>query len=146
MIHFEHIPNDILLYIEKLQQALHKDDNVVFAYLFGGLAKGAVSPLSDVDIAIYVNRVEDMVEYKMKLFVMLSEILHTSEIDIVILNTAPESITGRILLNKKLLVDKNPHKRHIYESLTLRKYFDFSIKEKQILFRRYGIGRYSSHP
>ena len=146
MIHFEHIPNDILLYIEKLQQALHKDDNVVFAYLFGGLAKGVVTPLSDVDIAIYVNSIEDITEYKMKLFVMLSEILHTSEIDIVILNTAPESITGRILLNKKLLVDKNPHKRHIYESLTLRKYFDFSIKEKQILFRRYGIGRYSSHP
>ena len=146
MIHFEHIPNDILLYIEKLQQALQEDDNVVFAYLFGGLAKGAVSPLSDVDIAIYVNRVEDMVEYKMKLFVMLSEILNTSELDIVILNTAPESIAGRILLKKRLLVDKNPHKRHIYESVTLRKYYDFSIKEKQILFRRYGIGRYSSHP
>jgi len=40
MIHFEHIPDDILLYIEKLQQALQEDDNVVFAYLFGGLAKG----------------------------------------------------------------------------------------------------------
>ena len=146
MIHFDHIPDDILLYIEKLQQALQEDDNVVFAYLFGGLAKGAVTPLSDVDIAIYVNSIEDIIEYKMKLFVMLSDILNTSEIDIVILNTAPESITGRILLNKKLLVDKNPHKRHIYESLTLRKYFDFSIKEKQILFRRYGIGRYSSHP
>lgn len=141
MICFEQIPDDIMVYIGKLQQTLKEDDNIVFAYLFGGLAKGVITPLSDVDIAVYINNIKGISEYKMKLFATVCDIVKTSEIDIVILNAAPESIAGRILLNKKLLVDKHPHMRHIYESVTLRKYFDFSIKEKQILFRRYGVGR-----
>jgi hypothetical protein len=35
---------------------------------------------------------------------------------------------------------KIPILRHEYESLTLRKFFGFAIKERDILQRRYGIG------
>ncbi len=140
MIHYEHIPEDIFTCIEEAKQALLRDTNVVFAYLFGGLAQGVKNPLSDVDIAVYVNNTHNLPGYTMNLFLTLSDILATSEIDIVILNTAPESIAGRVLQHKMLLVDKEPFRRHEYESVTLRKYFDFSIKEKQILYRRYGIG------
>jgi len=63
-----------------------------------------------------------------------------SELDLVILNTAPTSLAGRILQNKRILIDKEPFKRHEYESVTLREFFDFSIKEKSIFLSRYGIG------
>ncbi len=145
MIHFERIPDDIDARIEELKQALLRDPNIVFAYLFGGLAKGVKKPLSDVDIAVFVNDMSNLAEYTMNLFLDFSNILHTSEIDIVILNVAPESIAGRILQHKKLLVDKKPLQRHLYESVTLRKYFDFAVKEKQILYRRYKIGRFIPH-
>lgn len=72
MILYEQIPDDVHAHIEKVAQALYSDSNVIFAYLFGGLAKGSI-------------------------------------------------------------VDKEPYIRHIYESVTLRKYYDFSIKEKEIL-------------
>jgi len=42
--------------------------------------------------------------------------------------------------NKQLLIDKEPFKRHIYESLTLREFFDFRITEEALFTRRYGIG------
>ncbi|NMB65833.1 MAG: hypothetical protein GYA16_13290 [Spirochaetes bacterium] len=55
----------------------------------------------------------------------------------------PDNVYEYILQHKMLLIDKEPFKRHTYESVTLRKYFDFAIKEKQILYRRYKIGRYA---
>jgi hypothetical protein len=73
-------------------------------------------------------------------FGKISEILGTGEIDLVILNKAPLSLAGRVLQGRKVLVDKAPFVRHRFESLTLRMFFDFSLKERTILKRRYGIG------
>ena len=76
----------------------------------------------------------------LELFNKITNILDTDEVDLIILNTAPISLIGRILQNRKILIDKNPFLRHKYESINLRKYFDFKIKEYNILKRRYGIG------
>jgi hypothetical protein len=54
---------------------------------------------------------------------------------------SPLPLKAKIIQNKKVLVDKDPNLRYSFESLTLREYFDFSIKEKAILYRRFGIGR-----
>jgi uncharacterized protein len=140
MIKFEKLPGDILQRLSALNDVLLRDDNVIFAYLFGGLAKGKVMPLSDVDIAVYLSQVEALSEYKMRLFTDITNILGTDEIDLVILNTAPVSISGRVLQNKQVLVDKVPFQRHAFESLTLREFFDFKVKEDLFFKRRYGIG------
>jgi hypothetical protein len=71
-----------------------------------------------------------LAEVKLDLFDKLSDLFGTAEIDLVILNTAPISLAGRILQKKQLLVDKEPFRRHRYESLTLREFFDFRIKEE----------------
>lgn len=114
------------------------DSNIIFSYLFGGLLKERQSPLSDIDIAIFVKNIKKF-DY-LDLFCKVTDILGSDEVDLVILNTSPISLTGRILQNRELLIDKNPFLRHRYESITLRKYFDFAIKERDILKRRYGIG------
>jgi len=141
MIKFERLPADILSRIPRAIKVLSEDNNVTFAYLFGGIAKGKVTPLSDVDIAVYLKDTDNLAEYKFTLFDKLTEALGTNELDLVILNTAPISLTGRVLQNKEILVDKSPFQRHRYESVTLRKFFDFKIKEEMFFSRRYGIGR-----
>ena len=140
MIKFEKLPEDILTKIAEGNKVLLDDDNVIFAYLFGGLAEGKVTPLSDIDIAVFLKSTHDVAEYKLGLFDRLSDSLGTSEIDLVILNTAPISLTGRILQKKQILIDKDPPRRHIFESVSLRKFFDFKIKEDMYFLRRYGIG------
>jgi hypothetical protein len=140
MIKFEKLPADILERLALLKDVLLRDENVVFAYIFGGLARGKVMPLSDVDIAVYVEREENLSEYKMRLFVKIADVLGTDEVDLVILNKAPVSLSGRIIQTRQTLVDKAPFRRHAYESLTLREFFDFKIKEDLFFKRRYGIG------
>jgi predicted nucleotidyltransferase len=138
MIKLNRLPEDIIERINLLKDFFMREPNVVFVYLFGGLTKARHNPLSDVDLAVYVKALKKL-NY-LRLFSDIHDVLGTGEIDLVILNTAPISLTGRVLKDRVILVDKNPFLRHEYESLTFRKYFDFSIKERDILKRRYGIG------
>jgi len=96
--------------------------------------------LSDVDIAVYLKEASDVPEKKMEILGALIDILQTDEIDLVVLNSAPLPLRRRILESKKVVVDHEPSRRHHYESLTMREYFDFSIKEKDILYRRFLSG------
>jgi len=141
MIKFGSLPADILSRIPEVKRVLAEDDTIVFAYIFGGLAEGKVKPLSDLDIAVYIRNTSDLAEYKINLFGRIANSIGTSELDLIILNTASISITGRILQKKQILIDKDPTVRHTYESLTLRKFFDFKVKEEKFFSLRYGIGR-----
>ncbi|MGQ9570870.1 MAG: type VII toxin-antitoxin system MntA family adenylyltransferase antitoxin [Thermodesulfovibrionales bacterium] len=138
MIRYKIIPEDIYQKIDSLAGFFLKDSNIIFAYLFGGLLKDRQNPLRDIDVAVYVKYIKKL-EY-LELFGNIANVLGTDEIDLVILNNAPLSLTGRVLQNREVVVDKDPFLRHRYESTVLRKFFDFKIKERDILKRRYGIG------
>ncbi|MBM4352052.1 MAG: nucleotidyltransferase domain-containing protein [Deltaproteobacteria bacterium] len=138
MIRFKKVPEDIFQRIDLLTDLLTENSNTIFAYLFGSLVKNKKKPLSDVDLGVYVKNIKKL-DY-LSFYEKISNILRTDEIDLVVLNTAPISLTGRILQKRKILIDKNPFLRHRYESRILREFFDFSIKEREILQRRYGIG------
>jgi len=140
MIKFEKLPSNILSKIPAVGELLLIDKRVLFAYLFGGLATGLVRPLSDVDIAVYLDDTGELADYRLTLFDKITDALGTAELDLVVLNTVSISLAGRILQNKQLLIDKDPFRRHIYESLTLREFFDFRITEEAFFTRRYGIG------
>ena len=140
MIKYKKLPNTIMHLMTKAEKYLAQRSDISFAYLFGSLAHGKPKPLSDVDIAVYFITTADLGEKKMEVLGALMELLETDEIDLIILNTAPLTLQKRIVENKKIIVDKAPFLRNTYESLILRKYFDFAVKEMDILKRRYLYG------
>lgn len=113
---------------------------VLFAYLFGGLARGTPSPSSDIDVAVFIDDRSDLTVEKLDLLSDLIDNLGTDEIDLVLLNTAPLPLKARVIRNNEILVDRKPYLRHTFESLVLREYFDFSVLEEAILKRRFSIG------
>jgi predicted nucleotidyltransferase len=137
MIHNSPLPKNIEERLPEAYASLRADEDIVFAYLFGSLARKKMGPLSDVDIAIYCRQGSSLPEKKLEVLGKLMEILKTDEIDLVMLNRAPLALRMKILENKKVIVDKAPLIRHQYESLTMRQYFDFSYIEKAILSRRF---------
>jgi predicted nucleotidyltransferase len=141
MIKHRKIVADKRVLIDRARETIERTPNVVFAYLFGGLAQHDIRPLSDVDIAVYVGKGSDLVRGKLDLLGDLIDALGTEEIDLVILNTAPLSLSARVLRNNQILLDRDPFFRHSYESLILREYFDFSVKEDAIFKRRFSLGR-----
>ncbi len=127
--------------LDNIKNALLPNKNVVFAYLFGSQTKTAQTPLSDVDVAVYLRDNVCFEEEKLRLLDSLTAHTKTEDIDLVVLNTASISLAGRILHSRIVLIDRKPPVRHKYESLIMRKSFDFFAFESAILNRRYKIGR-----
>jgi hypothetical protein len=93
-----------------------------------------------VDIAVYLRDPAAGANAKMELFSSVSDALGTDEVDLVVLNTAPVSLVGRIIGGRKVLVDKEPFLRHRFESAKLREFSDFRIREDAFLQRRFRRG------
>lgn len=113
---------------------------MVFAYLFGGYGRGRPGPLSDVDIAVYLDHVSDISMVRLDLIGSLAGALESDEFDLVILNTAPLSLAGRVQESARVLVDKDRARRFAYESLIRRAFADFRFQEERILKRRFKLG------
>jgi hypothetical protein len=146
MIRYSPLPANIEELLPEAIEYLRADKDILFAYLFGSLARKKAGPLSDVDIAVYCEEGSFFPEKKLEILGNLVGILNTDEIDLVVLNRAPLAIRMKILENKRVIVDKEPLIRHRYESMTMRQYFDFSYKESFILRKRFFRGRQTAYP
>lgn len=133
------LPGDVLARLPRLTTELEADSRIVFAYLFGGLARGRVTPLSDADIAVFLCPESNFTEARLDLIGSIADALRSDAIDVVILNDAPVSLAGRIQECAKVLVDRDPPRRYAYESLTRRMFWDFRKVEARILNARYGV-------
>jgi predicted nucleotidyltransferase len=140
VIHKSPLPADTEERLKTLGQALEGCSGVVFAYLFGGVAAGRIRPLSDVDVAVYLDDSVGPVEGRLQAVGVVTAHLGTDEVDLVVLNTAPTALAGRILQTRRVICDREPFRRHRFESLTLREFADFRVLEHRLLARRYGGG------
>ena len=140
MIRHSKLPEDIIDRIQYAADYLETRKDVLFAYLFGGLSRGEPKPLSDVDIAVYLSENAKSVQVKCDIIEKLVDILNTDAVDVIILNQSSLSLSMNVLKNNRVLVDKKPFLRHSYQSLIMRKYFDYHQLESNILKRRFYHG------
>jgi uncharacterized protein len=114
--------------IAKLTQALSARPEILFAYLFGSVAKGTASNNSDVDVAVFLDSTVELCEegfgYLSVLTEELSALLST-RVDLVILNSAKIVLKHQVLKNGLLLHTKSNEARRTFHELTIREYLDF---------------------
>jgi hypothetical protein len=122
--------------IAALPDVLAARPEVVFAYLFGSAARGELRPLSDVDVAVFVADGIDTLLARAELLAVLTGQLGTDRVDLIVLNEAPTALLGRVLLDRRVLCDKDPFRRHRFESRALREFHDFRQFERRLLERR----------
>lgn len=131
------LPPDVQDRLAGLGQAVARSSpDIQFVYLFGSAATGALTPRSDIDVAIHV--VPGANGHAVPLAAARAATRHpaTDAVNVVLLNTAPLSISGCMLGSRRVIAERDPHARHAYESLTLSKYHDFRIREHRILTAR----------
>ena len=126
--------------IDALGDVLSQAPSVVFAYLFGSHATGEAGPLSDVDIAVYLNGTTDSFETRLALVDAVSRHVGSERVDVIVLNDAPIALSGRVLQTRQVLLDRDPFLRHRYESSIARQFADFRITERRHFARRFGRG------
>ena len=109
--------------VEIIRTFLRAQQKVKFAYLFGSVASGEAGPLSDVDLAVYVDGRLDMFNYRLKLMEALAVILKSENFDLIILNNAPIVLTHEVISGGIVLKDDR-QRRIMFESRALRQYLD----------------------
>ncbi|GFR36354.1 type VII toxin-antitoxin system MntA family adenylyltransferase antitoxin [Thermobrachium celere] len=101
-------------------------DKIVVAYMFGSVHRREITPLSDVDIAILINKEYEGVidEIEAEVYEDLVRFLGTEEIDLVCLNKAPLSIQYGVIKDKEILYFLDKQKVVDYETSVITDYLD----------------------
>jgi len=119
----------------ELNAVCSKYPEIAFAYLFGSYATGEQSAMSDVDIALYLNKNADFNFNKLLLFHGdCCRILHRNDIDILVLNTTKNLLLMKDIITKgRILYNINQELLDDFEISTLHTAHDFTerpLREK----------------
>jgi uncharacterized protein len=107
---------------------------VRFAYLFGSQATGRTHAHSDVDVAVLLGDQVPRDRYfdlRLALWRRLEDAARV-DIDLVLLNTAPLGLQGRILRDRAVLYSVDEPARVAYESRTAREFADFDRHDQEL--------------
>jgi uncharacterized protein len=100
---------------------------VVSALLFGSQATGRAGPLSDIDVAVWLDpgtRPADRYGLERQLMDIAAQAAGTDELELVVLNDAAPLLQYGVLRNGIRLVDREPRTRIQLETDALLKYLD----------------------
>ncbi|MCD6521485.1 nucleotidyltransferase domain-containing protein [Candidatus Calescamantes bacterium] len=131
--------------LSELKERLEKEKDIIFAYIIGSYAKGKRCPLSDFDIAVYIENNQEIFDRKISLNSLITDILKTDEVDLIILNEASPLFIHHSLRNGKLLFSKDEKKRISFLVKNLKEYFDMQYyyeRFKKGILKRIEEGKY----
>ena len=135
------LPSDVGARLAALGDAIAAaSPDVLFAYAFGSATTGALTPRSDIDIAVFAAPGADAHAVRLSVARAAARQMGTDAVDVVLLNTAPVAVAGRVLGTRRVLLDRDPFARHRYESATARLFQDFRIREHRLLAEREAHG------
>lgn len=121
-------------YEEEVKEFLQKQDQIELAYLFGSVAQQRAGKLSDVDLAIFLDKSLDKKEkFNLKLgFISdLEDILKTNRLNQVIMNNAPHSINFKIIKANYPLFIRNKNFKVDFEHCIMSRYLDRQYYDKR---------------
>jgi hypothetical protein len=114
--------------VEKIKKYLYQRNEVIFAYLYGSYAKGNENKLSDIDIAIYIDKSKKPESgtfgYRSELITELQSFVD-KDIDLIILNEVTNILAYNVLKDGKLLFTKSYEKRINFHEKVMKTYLDF---------------------
>lgn len=111
-----------------LAVALQGDTRVAAAYLFGSVARGDATPLSDIDIAVVLAasvEPQDRGRLQRQLLARLGAELPGRDVDVRFLDELPTAIAGRVVTEGILVLDQQPVERVRAEVRARMLYHDF---------------------
>jgi predicted nucleotidyltransferase len=123
--------------IDRLKEAAERvlpEAPVLFAYVFGSVARGDSSRHSDIDVAVYVDPAirRDALDLSLDIADRLEEAARAGDIEVVILNDAPLRLAGRAIQERIVVYSRDESARVAYESLTLREFLDFEMHARSL--------------
>ncbi len=111
---------------DKVAEYFSARPEIRFVYLFGSQAKNDAGKLSDIDIAVYLDEIDEYKRFDIRLELIgeVGSLLKTDKIDLVILNDVDIFLAYQVVYFGKIIYSKDELSRIRYEAKTLSLYFD----------------------
>lgn len=113
--------------MQAIKDFLYKQEEIIFAYLYGSLAKKTDNKLSDIDLAIYIDENKKPPSsnfgYRSDLIYDLQK-FSKKDIDLIILNEVSITLAFNVIKEGKLLFTKSKRIRTEFHDKTMNKYLD----------------------
>ena len=90
----------------RIVKFLGEQEHVELAYLFGSVAEGTAGKLSDIDLAVFLDKSlskKERFDLQLKLMSDLTSILKTDKVDLTVMNNAPLLLNYNIIKQGKIL-------------------------------------------
>jgi uncharacterized protein len=111
----------------RLTELFECERDIVAAYLFGSQARGDAGPLSDVDLAVWLDDHPDPRERlsrQLALSAQAASLLGTNEVELVVLNGASPLLAQRVIRDGELLAERSAPRRIRLETEAIIRYLD----------------------
>ena len=131
-----HLSNRLLLFMVQSRQAINdalravlQRNSVPFAVLHGSVAAGQATPISDVDVAVYV----DDRDHFLTVVAELNEVLPDRRVDVMNLARQPALIYYRVLATGDVIYLSDEELYQDEKVRVMREYLDFKPMHDRIL-------------
>lgn len=109
--------------LDAIKDVLARSPEVKFAYLFGSQARGAAGPLSDIDVAVFLDRRVEPFSFRLRLMEKLAQVLGMEPFDMATLNDASPVLRYEVIREGRV-IKENKKSRTEFEARTLSEYLD----------------------
>jgi len=131
--------------VTKTKDFLMAEGKVKFAYLFGSMATDSAGPLSDLDLAVYLDGRLNCFTTRLHLMEALAKKLASERFDLVVLNQAPVVLQFEVIKHGIVLKEDKP-RRITFETQVLREYLDYGyLRQVQHEALKQGLRRMAAH-
>ena len=116
----------VTMTIQPFAEYFGRQPDVVVAYLFGSVARGQATPLSDVDIAVLLDptaKPEAVLDRQITLLTELTQ-LAEMEVQLTLLNDVPPLLAYEVIREGILLHQRSGAERVAFQVKAMKEYFD----------------------
>ena len=130
---------------EQVKNCFAQQDDLTFALLFGSVALGLDTPISDIDIAVCFKEKKDILklgERQIDIICALMRICKHNRIDLVVLNLANPFLRFQVIKHGRLIYAEDVRKFYRFKAASLGRYqdirqmYDLYNKAAEINLRR----------
>lgn len=114
--------------MEAIKDYLYGRKEIIFAYLYGSLARETQNKLSDIDLAVYIDKDKKPKSgpfgYRSEIIAELGPLVER-EVDLIVLNDVSLFLAFNVLKEGTLLFSKSEEKKVRFHDSTMKRYLDF---------------------
>ena len=119
------IANGTSVIRESVRRVIARHHDIILAYLFGSQVQGYIGPMSDIDIAVLLDKPDETGAIRNTVRSAIASATDQERVDVVFLNRAAVQLAYAIIVDGELIYERDAYTRVEYEAKIMSLYFDY---------------------